>query len=196
VGYRSNRWQERQTHRIGFTSDRFAVPRRRHERGPIRGLKPDLGELALERRELLTITEFKVSLSPQILYPPNSQYVPISVSGSYKVGPHQGPALANFQVVDEYRLDMPYGDVKSHPVPNQAGRYTFSFQTFLQARVAGGDSNGRLYTIAVSARQSDNAVGNSYGIWVPPAGYRGSTTVVPHAHSALMLAQRGRARAR
>ena len=195
MGHRSNRWQERQARRFSSRTEGFPFQGYLACRAPVRKFKPDLAGLALERRELLTITDFKVALSPQILTPPNSQYVPITVTGSYKVGPHQGPARVNFQVVDEYRLVMPYGDVHSHAVPNEVGRYTFSFQTNVQARVAGADSNGRLYTICVAAGQPDNSVGNSYGIWVPPAGYHGNSTkaAVPQARSALVLSQRGRA---
>ncbi len=192
MGRRSNRWRHQ---RKDVKTNKGYSGRRAAERAPVRSCRPNLAGLALERRELLTISDFKVAINPQIIYPPNSQYVPITVTGSYKVGPHQGAALANFLVVDEYRLDMPHGDVKSHPVPDEVGRYTFSFQTHLQARVAGGDSDGRLYTIAVSARQPDNAAGQSFGIWVPPQGYHPPKTAVPQAHTALVLSQRGRVRA-
>ena len=159
-----------------------------------RFLTSEFSALTLEARQLLTVSALKATLIPQIVYPVTGQYVPITIAGSYRTGPNDPPAQANFQVVDEYREVQPHGNVKSFPVPGSPGLYTFSFRTYLQSEVASGDSDGRLYTVAMSARQSNNSVGNSYGIWIPPQGYH-PTTVVPQAHNALKLSNRGRMRA-
>jgi hypothetical protein len=168
---------------------------RRHTAGlkPRRRLAPDLAALTLERRELLTITDFHAAIAPQILFPPNGESLPVFVTGSYRVGTKHNPAQANFQVVDEYRLVQPQGNVKSRAVPNKPGVFAFSFKTYLQARVASSDSNGRLYTMVVAVTETNDSAGRTFGIWVPPAGFHPPKSV-PHAKTAARLSSRGRMR--
>ena len=156
---------------------------------PRRSFRPDLADLALERRNLLTISNFHASIAPQTLYPANGQYLPVFVTGSYHVTGNR-PAQANYQVVDEYRLDQPQANVASHAVPNKPGDYVFAFKTYLQARVASSDTNGRLYTIAVAVTEPNDSTGTTFGIWVPPAGYK-PPKPVPHASVATQLSSRG-----
>jgi hypothetical protein len=156
-------------------------------------LAPNLNDLLLERREVLTLIAFHATVTPQILFPPNGVSRTVFVTGDYRDTDTKSPAQANYQVVDEYRIDQPIAKVASHAVPGQPGFYTFAFKTHLQAQVASSDSNGRLYTMALAVTDSSGSVGQSFGIWVPPAGYH-PPKPKPHAQTANALSQRGHLR--
>jgi hypothetical protein len=153
----------------------------------------DLNAARLETRELATVLALDAVAVPQVLSPPNGQYVPIRVTGTYTVAPGAPKAQVNFQVVDEYRLVQPAGDVKSQRIKGQPGRFRFSFTTYLQARVASADSSGRQYSMSVAAYQQDGSAGKSIGFAVPQPG---QVVVVPNPGQAQALASRGRSRGR
>jgi len=102
------------------------------------------------------------SASPATLWPPDGKMVPITISGTI-TDPTSGVSTATYAVKDEYGRIQPSGPV----TVNADGRYAFT--THLQASRRGNDSDGRHYTITVSAQD--------------PAGNKGSAStvvIVPH----------------
>jgi hypothetical protein len=105
-----------------------------------------------------------VSAAPAILWPPNGQMVPVSISGSVKdTGGGIRPGTGRYQVIDEYGTMQPNGSV---PLAVD-GSYFFTM--LLEASRRGDDQDGRQYSIIVSAK--DNA-GNP--------GSASTSVVVPH----------------
>jgi virginiamycin B lyase len=91
-----------------------------------------------------------MSDSPTVLWPPNGKMVPVTVSGTITdTGSGVNASSVGFAVSDEYGAVQPSGMVTLGP----GGAY--SFIVLLQASRLGADSDGRQYTITVSA--SDNA---------------------------------------
>lgn len=128
----------------------------------------------LERRECLLFA-VKASITPAPLWPPNNQFVPVTISGTfteYKVGgpkPIQmnlgGAKKANFQVTDEYRQDEPFGPIKM--IDKGHGVYDFSVTFHLQASRSTEFPAGRRYYIVVGAKDVDGWAGKTVHVQVP-----------------------------
>lgn len=122
------------------------------------------GVLALETRELATITALDVRAFPRVLTPPNGRFAPITVIGElFETRAH--PPAARFQVVDEYRQVQPKGRINL--VNLGGGRFGFAFQFRLQASVATSDKPGRLYFISIAATDFDGSLGKTLHVLVP-----------------------------
>jgi probable HAF family extracellular repeat protein len=90
------------------------------------------------------------STKPATLWPPNGKMVSVTVSGTMSDNlSGVNSSTAAFAVRDSYGLVQPTGPV------SVASSGAYSFTISLEARRAGQDKNGRLYTIVVSAQ--DNA---------------------------------------
>jgi hypothetical protein len=104
------------------------------------------------------------SANPATLWPPNGKMVPVTISGTVADSlSGVNASTATFAVKDAYGLVQPSGPV------SLASNGSYSFTIPLEAKRAGQDKNGRLYTIMVSAQ--DNA-GN--------AASTTTTVIVPH----------------
>jgi hypothetical protein len=104
-----------------------------------------------------------VSVNPASLWPPNGQAVQVTVSGTISDSlSGVDPSTASYAVVDEYGLVQPSG-----PVTLGAGG-SYSFTISLQASRNGNDSNGRQYTITVSAKDLAGNVGSAATIVTVP----------------------------
>jgi hypothetical protein len=108
-----------------------------------------------------------VAVNPATLWPPDGRMVQITVSGTISGG-NLAPQ-ATFSVHDEYGSVQPNGTV------TLGAGGSFSFQINLQASRNGQDTNGRRYSITVSA---SNPQGSGFGTAV---------VVVPHDSSPLPL---------
>jgi hypothetical protein len=103
-----------------------------------------------------------VSTSPVALWPPNGNMVPVTVSGTITDSGCTVTA-ATYTVIDDYGKVQPSGLVTRTP----GGAY--SFTVWLEASRLGTDTEGRVYTVAVSA--SNNA---------SKTGSEASAVIVPH----------------
>jgi uncharacterized protein (DUF2141 family) len=104
-----------------------------------------------------------VEATPTSLWPPNGKMVSVTVSGAITGKTGCGVTGATYAVADEYGRVQPSG-----PVTVGAGG-AYSFTVPLQASRLGGDLDGRLYTITVTAT---NNTGKS--------GSQAATVIVPH----------------
>jgi hypothetical protein len=139
---------------------------------PRRRAAPQLDQL--ESRQLM-IFGVKATIVPAPIWPPNNQYIPVTISGTFieftTVGNKQvvkklpGQKRANFQVIDEYRQDEPFGPIAM--VDQGDGTYTFSVTTHLQARRAEEFIAGRRYEIILGAKDSDGWGGRVFHVQVP-----------------------------
>jgi hypothetical protein len=103
----------------------------------------------------------RLSATPISLWPPNGKIVPVTVSGTIS-DTGCTIATASYAVNDEYGQVQPSGRVTLGP----GG--AFSFPVLLQASRFGTDINGRLYTVTVSASNSDNKTSSRSGAVVVP----------------------------
>ena len=88
------------------------------------------------------------SANPPTLWPPNNEFIPVTVSGVITdslSGPLTGPGVATYSVADEYGQIEPTGPVTINP----DGSY--AVEILLRASRRGNDSDGRLYTIFIAA---------------------------------------------
>ena len=112
----------------------------------------------------LTPPTVNVSANPSSLWPPNGKMVSVTVSGTITDSlSGVNPITAAFAVVDEYGSVQPHGPVHLGPGGN------YSFTVLLQASRNGNDTNGRLYTITVSAQDLAGNLGSA-----------ATTVTVPH----------------
>jgi hypothetical protein len=147
-------------------------------RRPRRGSRPEL--VGLEGRQLLTLSPTKISLKavPNILSPPNGQYVPVTVTGSFNESATDAAPSGFFYVTDQYGKLEPRAGVTLTQSPTDPHTYTFSFTIHLQAQRGSMTTNGRQYSILVGARDAAGAVGKTIGVQVP------KEAVHPHHHKA------------
>ena len=103
-----------------------------------------------------------VSTTPASLWPPNGKMVPVVVSGAVTDTGCTVTTVA-YTVTDEYGEVQPSG-----PLTLGAGG-SYSFTVLLQASRLGTDSDGRLYTISVSASNNAGKTGSQV-----------ATVTVPH----------------
>lgn len=104
-----------------------------------------------------------VAASPSALWPPNGQTVSVKISGVITdAGSGLDRASVTFEVVDEYGSHQPSGKV----MPAADGSY--SFLVPLEASRRGNDTDGRLYMIAVRARDAaGNEASSATSVVVP-----------------------------
>lgn len=103
-----------------------------------------------------TPPQIDTTASPTSLWPPNGKLVPVTVSGTMTDdGSGVDPATASFSVLDEYGAVQPAGPI------TVAADGSFSFTVRLEARRAGGDRDGRHYTITVQAADTAGNVGTT-----------------------------------
>ncbi len=101
----------------------------------------------------------KVLVNSSTLWPPNGKMVPVVVGGSITDAlSGVNPSTASFAVVDEYGQIQPNGPVTLH-----AGG-TFSFTVMLQASRNGDDTDGRHYTINVTAADYAGNTGSASAV--------------------------------
>lgn len=104
-----------------------------------------------------------VSANPTTLWPPNGKMVPVTMAGTITdaaSGVHV--RTATYAVIDEYGSVQPSGNVTL----GANGHYSFTVP--LQASRNGNDTDGRQYTITVSAQdQAGNTGSASTGVTVP-----------------------------
>lgn len=104
-----------------------------------------------------------VSASPSSLWPPNGNMVSVTVSGSITDSlSGVNPSTAAFAVVDEYGTVQPNGPVTLGP----GGIYSFTVS--LQASRNGNDTDGRQYTISVSAQDFAGNLGSAATVVTVP----------------------------
>lgn len=158
-----NRWFR------GLGSERRGTSARRSRRR----LEPQLAPL--ESRQLLYFSPAVATAVPTTLWPPNSQYVPVVVSGQFKEFTLvnnkavfkllPGPKQASFNVVDEYHRDEPMGPI--HLTNEGGGVFSYSFTIHLQASRSTQFAAGRRYYINVAATDSDGWSGKTLVVQVP-----------------------------
>ena len=106
-----------------------------------------------------------VSATPQTLWPPNGQRVPVTIGATITdAGSGVDSRTVTCEVADEYDGVQPCGEGTVGP----EGSYTFTIA--LEAARRGTDADGRHYTMTISAH--DNA-GNE--------GRETTSVLVPHA---------------
>jgi glycosidase len=111
----------------------------------------------------LTPPSVNVSANPSSLWPPNGQFVTVTVSGSLADSlSGVDPTTANYYVADEYSASVRSGKVTVGP--NGA----FSFTVNLQASRQGNDLDGRHYTITVKAKDYAGNTGSGSTLVVVP----------------------------
>jgi hypothetical protein len=132
----------------------------------------------LEDRKLLTVDPGKivVTATPRFLTPPNGQYVPVTVSGSFTI---TDPAVAKgfIYVTDQYGKDEPFGPLPLQRSPTDPHLATFSVVIHLQAQRGSMTSNGRQYDILVGAKDAAGAAGKTIAVNVP----KDPAAIHPHA---------------
>jgi hypothetical protein len=139
----------------------------------------------LEGRQLLTLspTNITVKAVPNILSPPNGQYVPVTVSGSFNESATDAAPSGFFYVSDQYGTDEPRAGIALHQSATDPHKYTFSFTIHLHAQRGSQSNNGRQYAILVGARDAAGAVGKTIAVLVPkhPTPHHG-TKAAGHRH--------------
>jgi hypothetical protein len=94
-----------------------------------------------------------VSTAPTALWPPTGNMVPVTVSGTITATGCPVSA-ATYAVIDEYGKVQPSGPVTLH----YGGAYNFT--VWLQASRFGTDSDGRVYSVTVSASNNAGKMGS------------------------------------
>jgi hypothetical protein len=101
----------------------------------------DIGAIEFQPRDT-TPPAILVTATPETLWPPNGQLVPITITGTITdVGSGVDPDTAVFAVMDAYGSPQP----RDHITLGKDGSYTCTLH--LQASRKGNDTNGRQYTI-------------------------------------------------
>jgi hypothetical protein len=118
----------------------------------------------LESRALLSTLTITESVSPQILWPPNGRFVPVTVSGTIT---DTGATVNSVQ----YNVQDSEGinNIGNTPVTLSNGHY--SFVVDLQARRSGQDKAGRMYTIDILASDTGTP---------PTSATDSEVVIVPH----------------
>jgi uncharacterized repeat protein (TIGR01451 family) len=97
-----------------------------------------------------------IAASRLFLWPPNGQFVPVTISGTITdTGSGVNLTSGSFAVSDEYGTVQPAGPVTINP----DGTYFFTVN--LEASRHGSDKNGRQYTILVNAKDNAGNPGSS-----------------------------------
>ena len=108
----------------------------------------DIGAIEVQPRDT-TPPAILVTATPETLWPPNGQLVPITITGTITdVGSGVDPDTAVFAVMDAYGSPQP----RDHITLGKDGSYTCT--PHLQASRKGNDTNGRQYTIRPYRREA------------------------------------------
>jgi glycosidase len=111
----------------------------------------------------LTPPVVSISVNPSVLWPPNGNMVPVTVSGVMTDNlSGVDPATAAFAVVDSDGTVQPTG-----PVTLGSGG-SYSFVVLLRASRQGTDLSGRQYTITVSAKDLAGNLGSASTVVTVP----------------------------
>jgi len=139
-------------------------PRRRFRRV---GSRPEV--TFLEGRQLLTLspTNIVVKAVPHTLTPVNGQYVPVTVSGTFKESAVNASPSGFFYVTDQYGKIEPRATIPLHQSTTDPTTFTYSFTINLRAQRGSMTYNGRQYDILVGARDANGAVGKTIAVNVP-----------------------------
>jgi hypothetical protein len=131
---------------------------------------------ALEDRTLRAVIGLTASASPVVLRPlnpldqPHAVQVatvhPVTLSG-YVVDDLNVTPVVTFQVIDEYGKIEPGGKLISQQVKPGVIFYSARFGLSMTSRP--GDSDGRQYTIIVTARDAENTRTTAVSVKAPPA---------------------------
>ena len=165
-------------------------------------LRPEVG--SLEVRQLKTVSAVDLKAVPDILIPPNGQFMTVKVSGtttSYTqaITPDTYPEVpkVSFQVTDEYRRFEPRGPVavtlertfpfKSVGKPYHGAVYKFSFNLKLPAERSSRDADGRQFSVLVAADDTDNGQGTTVPVLVPVDQAAANAARTNQASRALLL---------
>ena len=119
--------------------------------------------------------------NPNVLFPANDKYEPVTISGQVSTS-RPGPPKAVFFVVDEYRRDEPSGPVTLTLVAPHTFSYSVTFH--LQAKNSIHIPDGRQYDITVAVSDQDNAAGKTIAVVVPhhPLPFMTSNTTSAESH--------------
>jgi hypothetical protein len=131
------------------------------------GSRPEV--TLLESRQLLTLspTNIVVKAVPHTLTPPNKQYVPVTVSGTFKESAANASPSGFFYVTDQYGKIEPRAAIPLHQSTTDPTTFDFSFTINLRAQRGSMTYNGRQYDILVGARDAAGAVGKTIAVNVP-----------------------------
>jgi hypothetical protein len=123
----------------------------------------------LEGRQLLTLspTKIVVKATPHTLTPPNGQYVPVTVTGTFNESAVNASPSGFFYVTDQYGKIEPRATIPLHQSTTDSSTYSFSFTIELRAQRGSMTLNGRQYDILVGARDAAGAVGKTIAVHVP-----------------------------
>jgi hypothetical protein len=98
-----------------------------------------------------------VSATPQTLWPPNGRMVTVTISGTITdAGSGVNASTTAYAVTDEYGLIQPSGRLIAL---GKDGSYSFTIP--LQASRRGNDTDGRQYTITISAQDLEGNRGSA-----------------------------------
>jgi hypothetical protein len=131
------------------------------------GSRPEV--TLLEGRQLLSLspTNIVVKATPHTLKPPNGQYVPVTVTGTFNESAANASPSGFFYVTDQYGKIEPRAVIPLHQSTTDPSTYTFSFTINLRAQRGSMTMNGRQYDILVGARDANGAVGKTIAVNVP-----------------------------
>ncbi len=135
----------------------------------------------LEGRALAFIGGLTLVANPNVLFPANDKYEPVTISGQVSSS-RPGPPKAVFFVVDEYRRDEPSGPVTLTQIAPETYSYSVTFH--LQAKNSIHIADGREYDITVAVSDQDDAVGKTIAVVVPhhPLPFMTSNTTTAESH--------------
>ncbi|MFO0959902.1 MAG: hypothetical protein U0800_21115 [Isosphaeraceae bacterium] len=131
----------------------------------------------LESRDLTVVSSVTGIAMPNVLQPPGNRWVTVSVKGTVNNTLKVQPQV-NYQVIDDYRVVQPVGNVKLTRFYSKPGdhRYSYDFTVQLPAQVASNDTGGRHFFILVSAGDAQNGNGKYMPVWVPSKPIPANTT--------------------
>ncbi len=140
----------------------------------------------LEDRRLLSVSKLDVVVHPRVLTPPNGEYLPVTVSGSFQESAKDAAPNGYFYVTDQYGTDEPRAAIPVTRSPTDPTTYTFTFSFHLQAKRGSMTPNGRQYDILVGARDAAGTAFKTIVVVVPkdtaPAHPHGPKPAVHRAH--------------
>jgi hypothetical protein len=130
--------------------------------GQLRVDQCDIGAIEFQLRDT-TPPDIRVSATPDTLWPPNGKLVEVTLVATITdVGSVVNPNTVTYEVIDEYGSVQPRDDI---PL-GEDGRYTAIIP--LQASRHGNDTDGRRYTITVSAFDNEGNEGVAPAIVTVP----------------------------
>lgn len=138
---------------------------RRGRRAPRKRTDCPLEVTSLEGRQLLVINKITVAAVPNLLVPPDGQFVPVTVKGLIGTTLPVVPK-AFFKVTDQYRRDEPFAALTLTPTV-QKNVFSYSVTFRLQAKRSTRFPMGRHYYVLVGAGDNDGGNGVTVPVLVP-----------------------------